>query len=244
MVLWVQGQLDEAIAAFRQAIKLDPKYILFYDRLGSLLLARGQFTEALAVFRRMQKLASGNPELVGPAARMVAEAEELVVFDSWLPAVLHGQIKPADNQLLNYAMCAYRRGFYGAAARFYRQAFSGQESVNPLLRYLAACAAARTGCGQGKDAGKLDARERKRWRTQALYWLRADLPFWVKHIKSDNPANQREARLMLVQWQRHADLACVRDHKALAGLPEVERRSWQRFWSEVAASLKRAPRGR
>jgi hypothetical protein len=38
----------------------------------------------------------------------------------------------------------------------------------------------------------------------------------------------------------HCDLACVRDEKELADLPEPERKNWQTFWGEVAELLKKA----
>ena len=41
-------------------------------------------------------------------------------------------------------------------------------------------------------------------------------------------------------WQQDTDLAGVRDAQALADLPEAERQSWQKLWSDVANLLKQA----
>jgi hypothetical protein len=48
------------------------------------------------------------------------------------------------------------------------------DDLNTRPRYNTACPTAQAGCGQGADAGKLDARERARLDQQALDWLRAD----------------------------------------------------------------------
>ena len=52
-------------------------------------------------------------------------------------------------------------------------------------RYNAACAAALTAAGQGKDPTKPSEQECTRWRQQALDWLRADLVLWAKALDSE-----------------------------------------------------------
>jgi hypothetical protein len=68
---------------------------------------------------------------------------------------------------------------YAVAARYYQEAFTGEPQflTGPPARhrYHAACAAARAGCGQGRDAADLDEASRAGWRGQALAWLRAEL---------------------------------------------------------------------
>ena len=76
-------------------------------------------------------------------------------------------------------------------------------------------------------------------RKQALDWLRADLTLWERRLDADNPNQRSEVRKVLQHWQRDPDLAGVRDAKALAQLPEGERRAWQQLWDDVAALLKR-----
>jgi hypothetical protein len=68
---------------------------------------------------------------------------------------------------------------YAAAARYYAEAFRAAPRflAEPLghHRYRAACASARAGCGQGRDAAKLDETSRARFRRQARDWLRDEL---------------------------------------------------------------------
>ena len=51
-----KGQLDEAIACYRKAIELDPKYAKAHSNLGDALTAKGQVDEAIACFRKAIEL--------------------------------------------------------------------------------------------------------------------------------------------------------------------------------------------
>jgi hypothetical protein len=96
------------------------------------------------------------------------------------------------------------------------------------------------GCGRGKDADKLDDKERAHLRRQALDWQRADLEAW-RRLLDKNP---EKVRPILVERMRHwladADFAGVRGPAALARLPEAERLAWQELWRGVADTLVRA----
>jgi serine/threonine-protein kinase len=107
-------------------------------------------------------------------------------------------------------------------------------------RYNAARAAALAGCGQGKDADKLDEKERARLRQRAREWLRADLALWAKQADNDNPKAREAVQQQLKHWQTDADLAGVRDKDALAKLPGEEQEAWRKLWGDVSAVLKRA----
>jgi hypothetical protein len=54
------------------------------------------------------------------------------------------------------------------------------------------------------------------------------------------PAERAEVQRTMQHWQRVPDLAGVRDPAALARLPADERQAWQKFWADVAESLKKA----
>src|SRR5262249_21185016 len=126
----------------------------------------------------------------------------------------------------------------GAAARLYAEAFADQPELAADLktnrRYQAACAAALAGGGQGTDEPPLDETARRRWRRQALDWLRADLALEAQPPPQARAATQRALRY----WQRDPNLAGVRDPDRLAQLPEPEQQAWRQLWAEVAALLK------
>ena len=82
----------------------------------------------------------------------------------------------------------------------------------------------------------------RRW---ALDWLRADLTEYTWSANSKWPDVRHQSAVMrsvqqsLAHWKRDADLASVRDHPALDGLPEDERAAWQALWREVDELLTR-----
>ena len=51
MALYKQKKLDEAIACFRQALELDPKFAPAHRNLGIALYKQGKLDEAIACFR-------------------------------------------------------------------------------------------------------------------------------------------------------------------------------------------------
>jgi hypothetical protein len=114
------------------------------------------------------------------------------------------------------------------------------DDLNAKHRYNAACSAALAAAGQGKDAAKLDAKERARWRRKALDWLRADLEAWRKALDEGKPSDRAKALAALRHWQQDADLAGLRDEKALAGLPTDERDACRKLWADVAALVQKA----
>ena len=129
------------------------------------------------------------------------------------------------------------------AARLFAAAFAADrklaDDLNAQHRYHAACYAALTASSQGKDAAGLDNKERRRWRKQALDWLRADLASYVKQLESGKPEARSLVGQRLQHWQRDADLVGVRDQKALAKLPAEEREACQQLWAFVEALLKK-----
>jgi serine/threonine-protein kinase len=166
------------------------------------------------------------------------------MLDPRFPAILQGTERPANaGEQLGFAKLCFFKTHYAAAARFYRDAFATEakraRAVPVGARYDAACAAALAGCGQGKDADKLDDKERACWRRQALDWLREDLPWWDKALKSGNAQTTTQVRQQMRHWQADRYLAGVRARDALARLPVEERKQWERLWSDVDALLRR-----
>jgi serine/threonine protein kinase len=132
---------------------------------------------------------------------------------------------------------------YAAAVRLYGEAFAiepkliGDQPSGP--RYNAARAAALAGCGQGKDADKLDAKACARLRQQALDWLQAELAACRKALESSFAESPAAVRGLLPLWLNEPDFAGVRG-QALAGLPEGERAAWQHLWAKAALLLHQA----
>ena len=175
------------------------------------------------------------------------QCERLVELDGKLPAFLEGKATPASaaERIELAGLCSLKH-LNGAAARCYAEAFAAEpklaEDLQAFHRYNAACAAALAGCGQGKDADTLDAKEKARLRGRALDWLRADLEAMGRlPDKGADPARSAAGvGTVLRHWQVDPDLAGVRGAEALGKLPEAERQAWKKLWDDAAGVLARA----
>jgi tetratricopeptide (TPR) repeat protein len=234
------GRTDEAIAEYRRAIDQDPGDARPHADLGRLLQEEGRLDEALAEYRRALEL--GDQQ----AWPLVQACERQAAIRGRLPELASGRDPLADNaeRLALADVCGrptVRR--YALAAHLYAEAFAADPKLAGDLRaahrFRAAAAAAAAGYGQGQDADRLDGREKRRLRRQALDWLRADLAAWTRQADGDGTGGRVAAQRALRAWQRSAALAGVRDPAGLAELPADEHEAWQKLWHEVAAVAAR-----
>lgn len=180
------------------------------------------------------------------ASRQLQQCERLIGLDEKLSAVLSGAAELADapERLALGQLCQRYKHRHATAARFYADAFAADPKLaddqTARHRYNAACSAVLAAAGQGTDADKLDAAERRRLRQQALTWLRADLDLCGKHLEGDQPVQRPAMWQMLHTWQRDTDLAGVRDADALHKLSAEERAPWRKLWADVGDLLKKA----
>jgi serine/threonine-protein kinase len=245
-LLVTRGDLDGAIAEFREAIRINPDAHWAHCNLGHALKEMGKFRDALVELRRGHELGSKDPGFRSLSADWVRQCERLLELDPELPDFLDGKRTPASpaERVELAGLCSLKH-LNRAAALFYEEAFGAKPALADDLdaehRYNAACAAALAGCGQGKDARKLDEQEKARWRGRALDWLRADLGAMARLL--DDGADQARTAVgvpkSLRHWQADPDLAGVRG-AALARLPQAERQAWQKLWDDAADMLARA----
>jgi hypothetical protein len=194
--------------------------------------------------RRGHELGSRQRGWSYPSGLWVLETKRWIALDDKLAAWTRGEAiaKSASEQLALAEFCAAQKKHYATAARFYAGAFAAEsklaERSSAAYRYNAACAAARAAGGEGKDATGLDASQRRRWRTQALEWLTAELAAWTTHFE-ENPESGPSLVKTLRRWQADTNLASIRDEPALEGLPVEEQSAWRQFWARVAALAAR-----
>src|SRR5262249_37593596 len=158
-----------AIAAYLKALELRPDYPDANCNLGTAYMRRGELTLALPRLKRGHELGQRTPGWSNPSGEWVRKCEQLLRLGAKLAAALKGEVKPqgaAERLSLAWLCQRPSRQRYAAAARFATEAFTAEperaESLRGQYRYNAACAAARAGCGLGKDAGDLDEKERSR----------------------------------------------------------------------------------
>src|SRR5262249_9966300 len=122
------GQLDEAIASWRKAILLDPKYAPAHNNLGAVFMKKGKLNEAIAEYREATQLEKDFAEAhnnLGLALQAKGELDQAVaefraaprltpddaeahnnltacqnLLDATrkLPDILAGKTKPADER--------------------------------------------------------------------------------------------------------------------------------------------------
>jgi serine/threonine protein kinase/Flp pilus assembly protein TadD len=238
-----QKKLGEAVAAYQKVLALTPGDAEAHCNLGHALRDQGRFADALVELKKGHELGSRRPDWSYPSARWVASCERLLELDGRLPGILKGEARARDwNEQFEFArLCGLKR-LSVAAARLYQEGLSTRP-VRTAFRFSAGCAAVLAGCGKGKDAASLDARDRARWRQQGLEWLRADLGIRRRRLEAGSSQERKAVQRTLEFWKGNADLAGVRDRAALTQLPPAEREAWQQFWADVEALLRQARQG-
>jgi tetratricopeptide (TPR) repeat protein len=232
-------RLDEAMACYREALEIDPDYAEANCNLAVCLTLLGRFAEALPFMRRGHESGSKRPDWTYPSAEWLRTTERNAALESKLPAIVAGEIEPADNaERIEYAQMCWRRGLLCAEVRLLSAAIAADprlvDDVSTGHRYDAACSAARASAGLGKDSAQLDDRERAHLRRQAIEWLRADLALHAKRFESGKPDDRAAVQSKLRDWQKDAELACIRDPEQLDLLPEEDRDALEELWLEVA----------
>jgi tetratricopeptide (TPR) repeat protein/tRNA A-37 threonylcarbamoyl transferase component Bud32 len=239
--LYATKDVSGAIACYQKALDLDPKYALAHGALGQALLAQGAFYQARAATQQaLDLLPAGHP--IRPlVTRQLHECQRLLDLDARHTAIRAGDAQPQDSaeQLALADLCQHYKKSYADATRFYADAFAAGVAVTTERTYNAACAAALAAAGKGEDADKLDAKEQARLRQQALAWLGDNLKLYAKQLESADTQGRAALQRTLQHWQQDADLAGVREAKALAKLPETERTTWDQLWADVEALLKK-----
>jgi Flp pilus assembly protein TadD len=245
-VLIARRRFPEAEKAFRKATKLKPDFAIAFCSLGDALAEQGRFSEALVAHQKGHQLGTRQPGWDYPSAQWVRDAARRVELDAKLPAVLTGKARPADAaERLDLAQfCRKYKSLYTAAAQFSRDAFTAEPKLAGDLRaghrYNAACDAALSADGQGKDATGLDDQERSRWRRQSLDWLRADLDAWRRLLEKEPVRGRPVVAEKMRHWLADTDLAAVRGPEALDKLPEAERPAWRELWADIEKTLDKA----
>jgi hypothetical protein len=217
--------------------------------LGFALQNQGRFVEALQALRRGHALGSATPGWRYPSASWVRQAQRLVLLEQKLPTVLSGKLLPASAaEWVAYAEFCTLTGQYASSARLYAEAFAADTMLADDLRaghrYNAACACARAGTGQGKDAGTLDATQRVEMRYCALGWLQDDLAAHTRQLARRWAVSGKPSYQALLHWRKDSDLAAVRDPAALGKLPEAEQVAWRNLWAQLDAVLARVKPGK
>lgn len=231
-----------AIQYYRRAVRRDPKYMRVWLALGQALLLNGNFVEAEDVIRSCLQKSSMGQKYYQVSFNLLRECQHLQSLEKKCGAFLAGERQPRTaSECLELAELYGYKGRYLTSARHYTDAFQKQPNVATDTRigyhYRAARVALWAAADFGKDASKLDDKERSQWRARALQWLRADLAIITREIKKDTrPLAQKTSRAALSYWLNDSDLVTIRHPEYMKHLSPQERRAWQQFWADVKAA--------
>src|SRR5262249_8571734 len=126
LALREEGRLDEAIASFKEALRLKKDYPEAHCFLGLALRYSGDLAAALPHLRRGHELGSRNPHWRRPSAPWVEGCQQrLADLDAGISAALQGQEEVVGaQQRLAYARHCQNGERPHASARFYWEAFA------------------------------------------------------------------------------------------------------------------------
>jgi len=239
-----QDKTDEAIAEFREAMRLDGDHVGEAPfALGLALRAKRRYGAALNLFLELRERVGDEPRLLERTQADWAKTEQ-DARDA-LTVVIRGELTPKDAvEGLTFAYLAYQAKRFGPSAWLFTEAFESNpklvQDMTVQNRYNAACAAALAAAGKGDNKPPLTESERARWRKQALDWLKADLFHWATQVRSGPPQTESLVQQTLSHWKADTDLAGIRDEESLKSLPEADQKTCRSLWADVEALLRTA----
>ncbi len=222
----------QAIEAFSQAAKADPKSSVAFYQLGVAKERVGELEESISALERSVEL---DPTSDEAAARLEMAREMSQAVPS-----LNGLLLDSSEQTLAQRLVAAR------VLLFKNQAVESAEVCRQLVletpnladpvaaacRVIGACAAVRVSSSQRDDAG-LDQTERDRLRLEALDWLQQVLAYQEDRLQLHDPNVNSTIYETLGPWTSSPDLAPIRDLIAVERLSIDEQQTLHAFWKRV-----------
>jgi tetratricopeptide (TPR) repeat protein len=193
--------------------------------------------------------ALGDDEGAAEAGRELVELRESdpasAALDARLAAIVNGDPQPADvPERLALAQRAFEKALFATAARLWGEALDANATLGDdrrtQHRYNAACSAALSASGRGRDDPPPDDAGKAKLRQQALGWLKAELDVWARLLAAADGQRREFIARTLEHWQQDSDLAGIRDPDALAKLKDGERKALSELWADAAALRGRA----
>ena len=144
------GRIDDAIAEFREAVRLDPRFSAAYLFLGRALIETGDYQEALDAMARVDP----GPPPADPylsAGDLASRARDLMALEPRLPAVVEGDELPADaEEGVSFARMAFARRAYLAATLLWAESFEASPELAADLTAANRFQAAARGAGRDR----------------------------------------------------------------------------------------------
>ena len=242
LILYAQQKFSLAENQFRKAVTLEPKQSESHLYLGHSLMDQGKFPDAAASFRQAYKIKSTAKDDNSEIDIQIKKCEQYLALDRLLPDIVAGkyQIKNRAERFDLASLCALPcRKRYLLAATLYAELLLNDLAPKYGERYDAACAAVLASAAQGVDCDKMTEDEKRKWSAKGREWLNDELKRVQEDSNRADAENISKLKVRLNHWKRDSDLASIRSSESLSKMPEVERKAWQKFWSDVDILLKK-----
>lgn len=236
-------EAKEALPHLLKAHDIDPQELRTPALIGMCHKELGHFEEALVWLERFLDRARADHPNRGSALQDVKRCKAMLEAQSRLPDILAGKPRPSQAVgLIHLAMyCREYQDRHALAVSLYRDGFAASPGLADDMtlghRFVAACSAVRAAAGEASDAKELTPAQRAALRKQALDWLQLDLKKW--NSVAGNASFRDLLKVRLNIWLKDRELDSVRGEPALLKLPDAERDSWRKLWTEFAALTKK-----
>jgi tetratricopeptide (TPR) repeat protein len=222
---------------FNDLIAIHPNHPSGYDLLAGYLRRAGDHRAALEALRKAKELMRRDYPGRLITSAQVSELEAQAAWEAKLPAVLRGELKPADRDEV-YELAAYCATFekrYALAIRFIEKGIEDDPHLLDDWMKVAHFAgwAVQASTGRDPDASTIPLVVRERYRRQALEWIRES----IRRTKEGAGAG------MGFYLSTIRDFTPVRDSQELAKLPTAERAEWERLWADLTPAIIKRKRG-
>jgi protein O-GlcNAc transferase len=125
------GRIDEAIASYREAVRLEPAYAPAHFNLGNLLHDKAHWEEASACYRQAIRLAPGFVDAYTRLGSLLYQKQQLAAAIECFQKALQLNPNHADARA-NLGLCQFARGQLDDAIGSYREALR----FRPDLAYV------------------------------------------------------------------------------------------------------------
>lgn len=134
LILQHSGQIDEAIAAYYQALQRDPNMIDAYNNIGTLLMQQERLSEAEAIYRQATVI---KPDHFGAYLNLGNIAFVLQNYDAAIAAYETAlRCSPGcPDSLMNLAIALEKKGDIQQANLYFAQAYEGLGDYGSVIKY-------------------------------------------------------------------------------------------------------------
>lgn len=231
-ILRDEGLYEESEEVLRRAIAVDPGSAEAFWLLADVQQRRIQLRDSVASAKQAHALGTRKPGWPYPSAETIGDLERILeTFEAKLESARRGEAAAWSRpERVEVARFAAHEGWTALAARMFADVIREDPAAlrTRMLGIDAGRAAARAAGGEGRDAGEVDAGERRRFRECVGPWLHADVRAFAHHLESADADREGVAWLMR-RLKVDPVFELVRGPAGAGSLTQREEEAWARI---------------